>query len=164
MSKITIIAILAWSSMFTDLDLSKVDIASNQLIVNYGKSVQKQGLHLAGVGGSIDHKTGKIKKFIAPFGIDHMMTVAEARIRFVTLVEEFLNFANAQEGVREHLSCHPITVATLKLSIVCERSIPGEIAHVSHSRNVIYYYQRVDDSRFSQEKSTKKRMKRLKRL
>ena len=151
MFRCIVLFILLWGNMFTSPELPTVDIKSNQLIIDYGKLAGKQGLHLAGLGGSIDHKTGKIKNFVAPFGVDHMMTVAEARIRFVTLVEDFIKFANKREDIRGHVSSYPITFKHLSLSIVCELSNPGEIAYVFSSGNYLCYYQRVDDSRFSQE-------------
>ena len=139
-----VLSILAWN-FFTSPEVPKKEIWKNQLILDFGKRVESRGLRLAGIGGGIDHDTGKLKYFIVEFGTDRLADVSAARIAFVTLMIDFLDIVNSQKGTQEHLSNYPATLNNIKLAILCMKSKPGEIAHVFNLGNEISYYKNVDE-------------------
>jgi len=139
-NKIYILALFFLASCSSFFQKNEVDLADRR-IVEFAKSVKDTGLFPVGIGGGIDHETGKNKLFSLIFGTnDTISSLEEARVLFVEILESFIDFINNDIQIRESLAVFPVTIENINMSIVCMESRPKDIADMSNCGQILYYY------------------------
>jgi len=88
---------------------------SDQIVNAYDKQFAKpRRLHLSGQGGAM---MDDIKKVILNFKSCDALTIDEARVLYVEMMEEFLCRVNQNEKIRPYLHNYPFVVENFKMRI-----------------------------------------------
>ena len=128
---------VACSSKF---EMSESERISNLTIFEFAQSVADKGLYPMGIGGGLNHATGKHKKFSITFGTEQKIEDLErARLLLVETIDAFIDFINSKDEIREYLDVFPVTIENVDVGIVRIDAQPQDIVSMSNCRDYLFY-------------------------
>ncbi|HEY4831794.1 MAG TPA: hypothetical protein VIH61_04455 [Waddliaceae bacterium] len=121
--------------------MSESDRAINRAIKNFAKTLSPKGFHIVGLGGGLDHESGKHKQIDIVLGTSkEICDVRTARVLLVETITEFLNYINTREDIKAYLATTPFTIENIHVGILCEHSTPPNIGHMFNYGQYLCYY------------------------
>ena|ERR1700722_19011741 len=124
--------------------ISEGEILTNKVMCDFSKKMKLKNLQPAGIGGGIDHETGKHNKLKIVFDIEKLPDINYARKIIVETIDEFLHEINNRVEVRDLLSRYPFTLKNIEIAIINVRDREG-LKCVYNQGNELNYYKSNPD-------------------
>lgn len=133
--------LLVCISCKSKFEINEKDRIVDHMILEFAETVAAKGLRPAGIGGGLNHETGKHKEFGISFVTQEKVTdISRARELFVETSDAFIAFINSREDIREYLDVFPVTILNIDMAIIFSNAQPGDIVDISNCHKRLFYY------------------------
>ena len=121
--------------------MNERDRIADHMMLEFAETLALKGLRLSGMGGGLNHETGKHKVFGISFIMQENVTdISHARELFVETADAFISFINSREDILEYLDVFPVTIVNIDMAILFLNAQQGDIVDISNCRESLYYY------------------------
>lgn len=133
---------LVWGGSVISKELSSKEREINFIIYNFAEEMcKKYQLYCVGEGGNLNDGIHNIDVIFKAY---RRLSLDEARMLEVNVIERLLELINHNEKIRPYLSEYPFTVSRVMVSISVEmpngdRPIDGSIAYIFTAKNKIFF-------------------------
>lgn len=105
---------------------------------NFIISMKEKGFYAAGIGEGINHKTGKQNYLGVTFDTEKLPNVDFARRLEVEALQDFLNYINSEEGIKDFVAEYPYPIKFVRIAFISQNPEKG-LFSVSNFEDDLYY-------------------------